>query len=57
MPTSALDMETEHRLLKNLLKREVNSTTFIIAHRISAVKKRRYDYLFRKWRNKGKGNS
>lgn len=36
--TSALDMETEHRLLKNLLKREVNSTTFIIAHRISAVK-------------------
>ena len=31
-------METEHRLLKNLLKREVNSTTFIIAHRISAVK-------------------
>jgi ATP-binding cassette, subfamily B, multidrug efflux pump len=36
--TSALDMETEHRLLKNLSKREENSTTFIIAHRISAVK-------------------
>ncbi|MBU5455625.1 ABC transporter ATP-binding protein [Caproiciproducens sp. MSJ-32] len=36
--TSALDMETEHRLLKNLSERENNSTTFIIAHRISAVK-------------------
>lgn len=36
--TSALDMETEHRLLKNLSEREDNSTTFIIAHRISAVK-------------------
>ena len=36
--TSALDMETEHQLLKNLLKREEKSTTFIIAHRISAVK-------------------
>ena len=36
--TSALDMETEHELLANLRKRESNSTTFIIAHRISAVK-------------------
>lgn len=36
--TSALDMETEHRLLKNLSKVENRSTTFIIAHRISAVK-------------------
>lgn len=36
--TSALDMETEHELLKNLSKRDVKSTTFIIAHRISAVK-------------------
>ncbi len=36
--TSALDMETEHELLKNLSKRAVKSTTFIIAHRISAVK-------------------
>lgn len=36
--TSALDMETEHELLSNLRKRESNSTTFIIAHRISAVK-------------------
>ncbi|WP_066893546.1 ABC transporter ATP-binding protein [Clostridium nigeriense] len=36
--TSALDMETEHKLLKNLLTRDVKSTTFIIAHRISAVK-------------------
>ncbi len=36
--TSALDMETEHELLKNLLKRDEKSTTFIIAHRISAVK-------------------
>ena len=36
--TSALDMETEHKLLKNLLKRDDKSTTFIIAHRISAVK-------------------
>ena len=31
-------METEHELLANLRKRESNSTTFIIAHRISAVK-------------------
>ncbi|MDB1946758.1 ABC transporter ATP-binding protein [Clostridium tertium] len=36
--TSALDMETERELLKNLSKRDVKSTTFIIAHRISAVK-------------------
>lgn len=36
--TSALDMETEHELLANLRKRDSNSTTFIIAHRISAVK-------------------
>lgn len=36
--TSVLDMETEHELLKNLSKRDVKSTTFIIAHRISAVK-------------------
>lgn len=36
--TSALDMETEHTLLKNLSKKENSSTTFIIAHRISAVK-------------------
>ena len=36
--TSALDMETEYTLLKNLSKREDTSTTFIIAHRISAVK-------------------
>ena len=36
--TSALDMETEQSLLINLNKREKNCTTFIIAHRISAVK-------------------
>lgn len=36
--TSALDMETEYRLLKNLNERHKNATTFIIAHRISAVK-------------------
>jgi ATP-binding cassette subfamily B protein len=36
--TSALDMETEYRLLKNLNERHENATTFIIAHRISAVK-------------------
>lgn len=36
--TSALDMETEYSLLKNLSQRKVNATTFIIAHRISAVK-------------------
>lgn len=36
--TSALDMETEYRLLKNLNERHKNVTTFIIAHRISAVK-------------------
>lgn len=36
--TSALDMETEHVLLKNLSERRGNNTTFIIAHRISAVK-------------------
>ncbi|MGH4118981.1 ABC transporter ATP-binding protein [Clostridium sp.] len=36
--TSALDMETEYNLLKNLHNRNNNATTFIIAHRISAVK-------------------
>ena len=36
--TSALDMETEYELLSNLNKRKDKSTTFIIAHRISAVK-------------------
>ncbi len=36
--TSALDMETEYNLLKNLNNRTNNATTFIIAHRISAVK-------------------
>ena len=36
--TSALDMETEHDLLKNLYHSEKKITTFIIAHRISAVK-------------------
>ena len=32
--TSALDMETEHELLKNISNRKHESTTFIIAHRI-----------------------
>lgn len=36
--TSALDMETEQELLKNLSMMEKQSTTFIVAHRISAVK-------------------
>lgn len=36
--TSALDMETEYALLKNLNNTEKKITTFIIAHRISAVK-------------------
>lgn len=36
--TSALDMETEYNLLKNLHHRNNKATTFIIAHRISAVK-------------------
>lgn len=36
--TSALDMETEYALLTNLKKYRKNMTTFIIAHRISAVK-------------------
>lgn len=36
--TSALDMETEYRLLKNLNESHKEATTFIIAHRISAVK-------------------
>lgn len=36
--TSALDMETEYQLLKNLYCREEKVTTLIIAHRISAVK-------------------
>lgn len=36
--TSALDMETEYKLLKNLNNRTKKATTFIIAHRISAVK-------------------
>ncbi|MBU3106363.1 ABC transporter ATP-binding protein [Clostridium gasigenes] len=36
--TSALDTETEQTLLTNLNNREKTCTTFIIAHRISAVK-------------------
>lgn len=36
--TSALDMETEYCILKALQARRRESTTFIIAHRISAVK-------------------
>jgi ATP-binding cassette, subfamily B, multidrug efflux pump len=36
--TSALDMETEYELLKNLYHKDKKITTFIIAHRISAVK-------------------
>ncbi|MFT5875767.1 MAG: ATP-binding cassette subfamily B multidrug efflux pump [Clostridium sp.] len=36
--TSSLDMKTEYNLLKNLHHRNKNVTTFIIAHRISAVK-------------------
>ena len=36
--SSALDMETEYRLLKNLNESLTSRTTFIIAHRISAVK-------------------
>lgn len=36
--TSALDMETEYQLLQNLNHRDVDCTTFMIAHRISAVK-------------------
>ncbi|OPJ61091.1 ABC transporter ATP-binding protein [Clostridium oryzae] len=36
--TSALDMETEYSLLKNLQSLKYKATTFIIAHRISAVK-------------------
>lgn len=36
--TSALDMDTEYQLLKNLYEDEEQITTFIIAHRISAVK-------------------
>lgn len=36
--TSALDMETEYNLLSNLNKHYSGKTTFIIAHRISAVK-------------------
>jgi len=36
--SSALDMETEYALLKNLKQRKQKPTTFIIAHRISAVK-------------------
>ena len=36
--TSALDMDTEYNLLKNLNNRDKKATTFIIAHRISAVK-------------------
>lgn len=36
--TSALDMDTEFELLKNIKDSNKNITTFIIAHRISAVK-------------------
>lgn len=35
--TSALDMETEFNVLKNLSKKQDKATTFIIAHRISGV--------------------
>ncbi|MGU8481407.1 ABC transporter ATP-binding protein [Clostridium perfringens] len=36
--TSALDMETEFNVLKNLSKKQDKATTFIIANRISGVK-------------------
>ena len=36
--TSALDMETEFNVLKNLSKKQDKATTFVIAHRISGVK-------------------
>lgn len=36
--TSALDMETEFQVLKNLSKKQKKATTFIVAHRISGVK-------------------
>lgn len=36
--TSALDMETEHKLLKNLNDIKKDKTTILVAHRISAVK-------------------
>lgn len=36
--TSALDMDTEHELLKNLNYIKKNRTTLLVAHRISAVK-------------------
>ncbi|MDU5111437.1 MAG: ABC transporter ATP-binding protein [Clostridium sp.] len=36
--TSALDMETEHELLKNLNEIKKGKTTILVAHRISAVK-------------------
>ena len=36
--TSALDMETEYKVLSNLRNGKKKSTSFIIAHRISAVK-------------------
>lgn len=36
--TSALDMDTEYELLKNIYSKSKKTTTIIIAHRISAVK-------------------
>jgi ATP-binding cassette subfamily B protein len=36
--TSALDMETEYTVLKNIFTRQKRATTFIVAHRISGVK-------------------
>ncbi len=36
--TSAVDMETEYKILTELKKINTNRTTFIIAHRISSVK-------------------
>ncbi len=36
--TSALDMETEFKVLQNLKNNKTKTTTFIIAHRISGVK-------------------
>ncbi|MFW6014895.1 MAG: ABC transporter ATP-binding protein [bacterium] len=37
--TSAIDMETEHKIQKSLDNMDIKSTVFIIAHRISSVTK------------------
>ncbi|MAG12222.1 hypothetical protein CL630_00205 [bacterium] len=47
-PTSALDVETEHFLQKTLQKLMEGRTTFIVAHRLSTVRKADKIFVFEK---------